>query len=115
MKYKKHEYEIKFHHPSQDWGDTKGLFSICSAAGDTGKYYRTHEEANKAAKEKIDEFLVGVPQNEKEWIEAIEDCMVRTGYEECHIDELMALEVLKKAKIHFPHNANIDHNNTTNE
>ena len=101
MKYKKHEYKIKFCDPSQDWGDAKGLFMIYSAAGDTGKYYQTHEEADRAAKEKINEFLANVPQSAKGWIEAIEECMVWTGYEDCHIDELMALEVLKKAKIHF--------------
>ena len=102
MKYKKHEYEIKFLTGlSQDLDDAKGLFCICSAAGDTGKYYQTYKEANMAAKERIDEFLTNVPQSAKEWIDAIEDCMVWTGYEDCHINELMALEVLKKAKIHF--------------
>ena len=104
MKHKGHEYEVHFCDPSQDWGDAKGLFGIKSAAGDTGKYYPTYKEAQHAAKSKIDEIVADVPQGLEQWVEAIENCMVWTGYEDCHIDKDMALDVLKKAKIHFSEN-----------
>jgi hypothetical protein len=101
MKYKGHDFEIYFCNPSDEWGDAKGLFGINSAVGDSGEYYDTYKEAEKAAKFNINKFVEDIPQNEKQWINAIESCIVWTGYEDCHIDEAMAIEVLKKAARHF--------------
>lgn len=100
MNYKGHEYEVMFCDPTQDWGDAKGLFRIVSTAGNTNKYYSTYKEAVNAAQKKIDEFMKNIPQTEDEWIEAIESCIIfECDY--CEINEAMALDVLKKAKIHF--------------
>ena len=100
MAYKGHEYKIIYCDPSKDWRAYKGMFHIDVAMGDSG-YYKTHEEAESMAKSIIDKFVANVPQTKEQWLSAIEDCMVWTGYEDCHIDHAMAWDLLQKASKHL--------------
>lgn len=100
MKHKGHNYEVKLCNPAEDWGDASGLFRV-ECAVSCGGFYQTYAEANAAAKSAIDKFVNSTPQTEQEWIDAVEKCMVWTGYEDCHIDPDMILTVLGKAALYF--------------
>lgn len=96
MKYKGYEYEVKFCNPDEDWREHCGMFRIDCAIKDRG-YYPTYAEAIEKAKQNIDSFIKSIPKTKKEWIKALNDCLVWTGYEDCEIDEEMAWAVLNKA------------------
>ena len=57
MKYKGHEYSITCD-SSSAWGNKKNLFKIESATGNTGKYYSTRQEAERAAVDFRDTNLI---------------------------------------------------------
>jgi len=104
MKYKGHEYEIKFCDPQQDWREHKGMFHI-ECAIDDGGFYQTYAEAEAKAKSNIDNFTATIPQTKQEWLDAMDKCMVWTGYEDCHLDGAMVWDLLKKAALHLKPNA----------
>src|SRR6056297_3613275 len=103
-KHKGHEYEVKFCDPVKDWGDKKGMFHIELAMG-SNEYFNTYAEAEEEAKKLIDDFVESVPQKKEEWLEALNGCMVWTGYESCHLDEDMCLAVLEKAQKYYKREA----------
>lgn len=99
-KYKGIGYTVEYCDPNKDWGNKRGLFHIdCPVY--TNEYFSTYIDAELAAKKLIDGFVDNVPQNENEWFEAFEGCMVWTGYEQCHLDRDMVLSLLEKSKIHY--------------
>ena len=99
-KYKGIGYTVKYCDPNKDWGDKRGLFYIDCPVHYSG-YFTEYLGAECSAKKLIDGFVGSVPQNDNEWLEAFEDCMVWTGYEQCHLDRDMVLSLLEKAKIHY--------------
>lgn len=103
MKYKGHEYDIKFCDQKEDWREHKGMFHIECAIADGG-FYPTYAEAEAKAKDNIDGFVARVPQTKQEWLDALDKCMVWTGYEECHLDEVMVWSLLQKAALHLKPN-----------
>ena len=94
--YKGHEFEIKFCDPNQDWREHVGMFHIELAMGNSD-FFSTYDAAVVKAKEIIDAFVLAIPQNNDEWMRALSDCMVWTGYEDCHLDEGMVVALLVKA------------------
>ena len=99
MKYKGHEYEIKFCNP-------KGMFRVDCAISD-GEFYPTYAEAEAKAKRNIDKFVKTVPQTKQAWLDAMDKCMVWTGYKDCHLDEAMVWDLLQKAALHLKPNENM--------
>jgi hypothetical protein len=100
MNHKKHNYEIEFCNPKNDWGVASGKFHVNSAIG-CSNYFDTYEQANKAAIASIDSFIETVPQTKAEWIGALRSCMVWSGYEDCDLDENMVWSLLQKASKHL--------------
>ena len=101
MKYKGYEYEIKFCNPKEYTGKEKGCFLIVMSMPTGGVYYETYAEAEKKAISIIDKFIVDIPQTKEEWLKAMTNCMVWTGYEDCELDEDMAWSLLQKAAKHL--------------
>ena len=101
MKHLGHEYEIHFNSPKEYTGQSKGLFRIDMAMPTGGTYYKTYAEAEERAKSIIDKFVKEIPQTKKEWLEAMEKCMVWSGYEECNLDANMVWSLLQKAAKHL--------------
>jgi hypothetical protein len=101
MKYKGHEYEIDFCNPKEYTSEGKGLFRIDMAMTTGGAYYKTYAEAEEKAKSIIDKFVIEIPQTREEWLSAMTECMVWTGYEDCHLDEDMVWSLLQKAAKHL--------------
>jgi hypothetical protein len=101
MKHLGHEYEIHFCSPKEYTREGKGLFRIDMAMPTGGTYYKTYAEAEERAKSIIDKFVKEIPQTKKEWLEAMENCMVWSGYEECNLDANMVWSLLQKAAKHL--------------
>ena len=101
MEYKKHTYEIQFCNPKDYTGKERGLFRIDMAMPTGGLCYTTYAEAEEKAKNIIDTFIEEIPQTKEQWLAVFENCMVWSGYEDCHLDENMVLCLLEKAAKHF--------------
>jgi hypothetical protein len=101
MKYKGHEYEINFCSPKEYTGEGKGRFRIEMAMPTGGFYYETYAEAEQKAISIIDKFIVDIPQTKEEWLKAMTNCMVWTGYEDCELDKDMVWSLLQKAAKHL--------------
>lgn len=100
-KHKDFEYEITWNDPSQGWeADSAGKFRVNTTVASL-PYFDNYPQAVAAAKQAIDEFVQHVPQNKAEWCKAFEDCMVWTGYEDCHLNEDMVWSLLLKASKHL--------------
>ena len=52
--------------------------------------------AEKHAKKHIDIFLDNNPSSWEQWLELFEECMIRSGYEDCELDSKMLKEVADK-------------------
>lgn len=96
MEYKGHKYEIEFCSPADDWREHAGLFRIVCAISNNG-FYPTYAEAVLAAQKIISDFVAYVPQTKLAWLEAMDNCMIWTDYESCHLDREMVWDLLKKA------------------
>jgi len=101
MKHQGHEYEINFCSPKEYTGKERGLFKIQMAIPTGGSYFKTYEDAEKKAISIIDKFVEEIPQTKKEWLEAMSNCMVWSGYEDCELDETMVWSLLQKAAKHL--------------
>ena len=101
MKHKGHEYEIHFCKPKEYTSKEKGPFRIKMAMPTGYEYYKTYLEAEEKAKSIIDKFVEEIPQTKKEWLEAMEKCIVWVDYEECNLDPNMVWDLLQKASKHL--------------
>lgn len=99
--YRGHGYRIEWCNPEDEWGEMAGKFHIQHLAIDDSGSFDTYAEAVKVAEGRIDKFIETVPQTKEEWVEALTDCMVWTGYDYCELDETMVWELLLKASKHL--------------
>lgn len=101
--YKGYSYTIKWCEPKdglEGWGEKTGLFYVDSDFK-CNEFYPTYGNAKKAIEGIINEFVRAIPQNTKQWILAIEDCVIQDGYEDWHISEEKALHILDIASKYY--------------
>jgi len=101
--YKGFDYQILFADRG-DWGKHLNHFHTECEHNFTGDFGKTLEEVDKKIKLQIDNFLSTIPDTVEQLIEAIEDQLVWTDYEDCHLDTETTRHLitgfLKKRKAH---------------
>jgi hypothetical protein len=73
-----------------------GFVCKCAVATTIGDKMGTEAEAVREIKAKIDNFVSEQPSTDAGWVDLLSDCMVWTGYEDCHIDGTAAMMVLRR-------------------
>ena len=99
MKIKDKEYRgIKYAVMFADrghWGDMKDCFYTECDNGFDGGHSPNIGNVVEAIEKAIDKWLDTPIKSESQALDALDDCMVWTGYENCHIDRDKALVVLR--------------------
>jgi hypothetical protein len=83
--YKGFKYTILFANKG-DWGNKLNHFYTESPHNFNGKYGKTLEEVDNNIKKDIDNFLDDSPKTIDDLIDRLENQLVWTGYEDCHLD-----------------------------
>lgn len=90
------EITIKFA-SGDGWSDMKDKF-FAEADFNFGKmiYNKDIDIVRRDVKVKINEWIKSYPINDEGWVKLIESCVIQDGYEDWHIDPILAMTVLKK-------------------
>ena len=83
-----------------DWGSMLNKFYVEKGHAFEIKEEETLVQLKKNITKEVDKWAATIPKTEEAWIDLLSDCMVWTGYEDCHIDKLKAMKVLEKYKQH---------------
>ncbi len=91
LKYKDVKYELYIHQMNNKFyfGTSCDGISCKGNPSHVNGGWDTPAEAIKDREEAIDDFLSTTPKTYKELTKAIEDSLVWTGYEDCHVDEFI--------------------------
>jgi len=92
--YKGFDYSIMFADKG-DWGEKKNTFYIQCDSSFSGDNTKTHHEALQQFMDKVDKFLNILPETEEKLLDALEDCLTWTGYEDCHLDRQKAALLIR--------------------
>lgn len=76
-----------------DWGVyTNKFYAVCDTLSIETEYHSDHDSAAVEIHTRINEILDTAPKTLDDLLNSLEDCLVWTGYEDCHFNK-------KKAKI----------------
>ena len=92
--YRGFKYTIHFA-ANGDWGaHLHNFYTECDSNFDGG-FSKDIDVVDTAIKEVIDNFYSSLPETEEQLLDALENCLVWTGYEDCHLDRVAATQLIK--------------------
>lgn len=98
-KYKNDEFEIEVCTKENGYENGQiGLFHVISFKPYNIDYAKSYEEIIEKIREGYDKYHSIVPDTKKGWIDLFTSCVIQTGYEDWHIDEDLAMRLLKLYK-----------------
>jgi hypothetical protein len=97
-KYKGKSFIIKW--CDADWGEHTGMFRVENDQPYEFGYAKSVDEMKEIIAEKYQDYHSKIPVNRAGWIALFSSCIIRDGYEDYHVDEDLAIRVLKLYKKH---------------
>jgi len=77
----------------KDWGEMRNHFYTDSCFG--CQHDLTLDRTIELFQQEVDDFLSRIPSTEEEWLDMFSDCVIQDGYEDWHIDPILAMHLLK--------------------
>jgi hypothetical protein len=93
--YKGFDYEIRFA-SGGDWGDWKDNFFVKADFPFSNVTNKNIQSLRTSIKEEINEWIGYQPKNNDEWVNLVSECVIQDGYEDWHVDEKLAMNVLER-------------------
>jgi len=93
--YKGFDYEIKFA-SGEGWGDWKDKFFIKADFPFSKLEDKDIKSLRESIKKEINEWIGHQPKNNDEWVSLVSECVIQDGYEDWHVDEKLAMNVLER-------------------
>jgi hypothetical protein len=93
--YKGFDYEIRFA-SGKDWGDWKDKFFVKADFPFSNVATKSIQSLRESIKKEINEWIDYQPKNDDDWVSLVSECVIQTGYEDWHVDEKLAMNVLER-------------------